>query len=142
MRFLMTINGGGPAPDAELYARMGEFIDELSKAGVLVATGGLAATGTHVRAEGGKVTFTDGPYAEAKETIVSFAVLDLPVTGGRDRAVPPVLGDPRRRRGRHPADLWTRVTSGPSSRRRGGRSRPASWRAWPGWSGTSGWPRN
>jgi len=78
MRFLMTINGGGPAPDAELYARMGEFIDELSKAGVLVATGGLAATGTHVRAEGGKVTFTDGPYAEAKETIVSFAVLDLP----------------------------------------------------------------
>jgi hypothetical protein len=78
MRFLMTINGGGRQPDAELYAKMGEFIDELSKAGILVATGGLAATGTHVRAEGGKLTFTDGPYAEAKETIVSFAVLDLP----------------------------------------------------------------
>ena len=78
MRFLMTINGGGRQPDAELYARMGEFIDDLTKAGVLIATGGLASTGTHVSASGGKVSFTDGPYAEAKETIVSFAVLDLP----------------------------------------------------------------
>jgi hypothetical protein len=33
--------------------------------------------GTHIRAADGKVTITDGPYAEAKETIVSFALLDV-----------------------------------------------------------------
>ena len=78
MRFLMTTNGGGPPPDARLYTEMAEFIDELTKAGVVIATGGLAGTGTHVRARGGRATFTDGPYAEAKETIVSFALVEVP----------------------------------------------------------------
>jgi hypothetical protein len=78
MRFLMTMNGGGPPADERLYAEMGRFIDELSKAGILLATGGLDPNGTHIRAAGGKLTLTDGPYAEAKETIVSFALLELP----------------------------------------------------------------
>lgn len=77
MRFLMTVNAGGPAPDDQLYADMARFVQELTAEGVLVATGGLAMEGTHVRATGGKATFTDGPYAEAKETIVSFAVVDV-----------------------------------------------------------------
>lgn len=77
MRFLMTLNGGGPEPDQRLYAEMGRFVEELSKAGVLLATGGLDPDGTHVSASGGKITLTDGPYAEAKETIVSFALLDV-----------------------------------------------------------------
>jgi hypothetical protein len=34
-------------------------------------------TGTHMTASGGRVTFTDGPYAEAKETIVSFALIEV-----------------------------------------------------------------
>jgi hypothetical protein len=78
VRFLMTVNGGGREPDAELYARMGEFIDELTKAGVLLATGGLDRNGTRARMSGGTLTFTDGPYAEATETIVSFALLEVP----------------------------------------------------------------
>jgi hypothetical protein len=76
MRFLMTMNGGGRPPDQELYAEMGRFIEELSNAGVLLATGGLDPNGTHIKATGGKITVTDGPYAEAKETIVSFALID------------------------------------------------------------------
>jgi hypothetical protein len=76
VRFLMTMNGGGPAADDRLYAEMGSFIEELSRAGVLLATGGLGP-GKHVSAAGGRATFTDGPYAEAKETIVSFALLDV-----------------------------------------------------------------
>lgn len=76
MRFLMTTNGGGPAPDAELFAQMGRLIEEMTKAGVLLATGGLDPAGTHVSAKGGQVTLTDGPYAEAKETIVSFALIE------------------------------------------------------------------
>jgi hypothetical protein len=73
----MTLNGGGRPADDDLYAEMGRFIEELTRAGVLLATGGLAMTGTHAVASGGRVTFTDGPYAESKETVVSFALLDV-----------------------------------------------------------------
>jgi hypothetical protein len=77
MRFLMTMNGGGRPPDRDLYAEMGRFVEELSRAGVLLATGGLDPNGTHVKSAAGKVTLTDGPYAEAKETIVSFALIEV-----------------------------------------------------------------
>ena len=77
MRYLMTLNGGGPPGDENLYAEMVRFITELSQAGVLVATGGLDSNGTHFTASGGLATLTDGPYAETKETIVSFAVLEV-----------------------------------------------------------------
>ncbi|MBU2669498.1 hypothetical protein KOI35_38910 [Actinoplanes bogorensis] len=73
----MTLNGGVAAADEQLYAEMGKFVEELTSAGVLLATGGLAMQGTHASASGGRVTFTDGPYAEAKETIVSFALLEV-----------------------------------------------------------------
>ncbi|MCW2899156.1 MAG: hypothetical protein JWO67_1421 [Streptosporangiaceae bacterium] len=76
MRFLLTINGGGRPPDAELYAEMGRFVEELTRAGVLLATGGLD-TGTHVVASGGEITLTDGPFAESKEQIVSFALIEV-----------------------------------------------------------------
>ena len=45
MRFLMTINGGGPQADEQLYADMAKFVEELSQAGVLLATGGLGMDG-------------------------------------------------------------------------------------------------
>jgi hypothetical protein len=77
MRFLMTMNGGGPAPTEELFAEMAVFVDEMTKAGVLLATGGLDPNGTHVRAAEGVASFTDGPYAESKETIVSFALIEV-----------------------------------------------------------------
>ena len=77
MRFLMTINGGGRDPDQQLYAEMGRFVEELTRAGVLLATGGLDTGGTHIKATEGRVTLIDGPYTEAKETIVSFALIDV-----------------------------------------------------------------
>jgi hypothetical protein len=76
MRFLMTVNGGGTPPDQELFAEMARFTEELTRAGVLLATGGLD-TGTHVRSAGGTISFTDGPFTEAKETIVSFALVEV-----------------------------------------------------------------
>jgi hypothetical protein len=76
VRFLLTMNGGGPAADEQLYAEMGEFMEELTRTGTLLAAGGLDQ-GTHMKAAGGTATFTDGPFAEAKETIVSFALLDV-----------------------------------------------------------------
>jgi hypothetical protein len=71
----MTVNGGGPAPDEQMYADMGRLVEEMTRAGVLLATGGLDR-GTHVTASGGNITLTDGPYTESKEVIVSFALIE------------------------------------------------------------------
>lgn len=73
----MTLNGGGPAADDQLYADMGRFVEEPTRAGVLLATGSLDPVGTHITSSQGKTVLLDGPYAEAKETIVSFALIDV-----------------------------------------------------------------
>jgi hypothetical protein len=67
-------------PGPELMAKMGALIDELTKAGVLEATGGLASTkqGARIRFEGGKHTVIDGPFAESKEMIAGYAIFDVP----------------------------------------------------------------
>lgn len=76
MRFLMTTNGGGPPPDDRLYAEMAELVEEMTRTGVLLAAGGLDR-GTHITAAGGTMTLTDGPFAESKEVIVSFALVEV-----------------------------------------------------------------
>jgi hypothetical protein len=76
MRFLMTVNGGGPPPDEQLYADMAKLVEEMTRAGVLLATGGLDR-GTHITASGGNMTLTDGPFTESKEVIVSFALIEV-----------------------------------------------------------------
>jgi hypothetical protein len=67
-------------PDPQHMAKMGALVDEMTKAGVLQATGGLASTkkGARIRFEGGKRTVIDGPFAESKELIAGYAILDLP----------------------------------------------------------------
>ena len=50
MRFLMTLNGGGRDPDQQMYTEMGRFVEELTQAGVLLATGGLDTAGGTPRA--------------------------------------------------------------------------------------------
>ena len=77
MRFLMTTKGGGSPPTQQLYEDMARLVEEMTKAGVLLASGGLDLNGTRVVSSGGKITFTDGPYAETKETIVSFALVEV-----------------------------------------------------------------
>ncbi len=76
MRFLMTTTAG-EAPDEQMMTEMGRFVEELSRAGVLLATGGLDPVGTRVSSRDGKVTVTDGPFTEAKEAIISFALIDV-----------------------------------------------------------------
>lgn len=76
MQFLMTTRGGDSAPpDDALLAEVAAFVDEMTRAGVLLATGGLGP-GARVASRGGRVTVTDGPFAEAKESIVSFALIE------------------------------------------------------------------
>ncbi|MCP2337000.1 YciI family protein [Actinomadura rupiterrae] len=79
MRFLlMTVDDGTEQGelDAELQARMGAFIAEMSKAGVLLATGGLDPRATHIVAKDGKAEVVDGPFSEAKEFVAGFALIE------------------------------------------------------------------
>jgi hypothetical protein len=80
MRFLSiykTAETGVP-PTTEHMAAMGKLIEEMAKAGVLLATEGClpSAKGARVRRSGGKVTVTDGPFTESKELIAGFALLE------------------------------------------------------------------
>jgi hypothetical protein len=76
MRFLMTVTAA-TAPDEKMMTEMGQLVEDLTKAGVLLATGGLDQAGTRVSATDGKITLTDGPFTEAKEAILSFALVDV-----------------------------------------------------------------
>jgi hypothetical protein len=52
----------------------------MQSAGVLQATGGLSGTkkGARIRYDGGKPTIIDGPFAESKELVAGYAIVDLP----------------------------------------------------------------
>jgi hypothetical protein len=79
MRFLSIYmhpeTNEGPTP--ELMTEMGKLIEEMTKAGTLLATEGCLPTskGARVRRAGKKLTVTDGPFTEAKEVIGGFALL-------------------------------------------------------------------
>jgi hypothetical protein len=76
MRFLMTTTAGDP-PDEKMMTEMGRLVEDLTREGVLLATGGLDPVGSRVTSSGGKVTVTDGPFTEAKEAILSFALIEV-----------------------------------------------------------------
>ena len=80
MRFmLMTTddNSADTPPDETMMVEMGKFIEEMSKSRALLATGGLEPDGTRIASSGGRVTVTDGPFAEAKESVVGFALIEV-----------------------------------------------------------------
>lgn len=64
-------------PDESLYAEMGKFVEELTAAGILLATGGLEPGGVRVTSADGEITVTDGPFAEAKESVAGFALVEV-----------------------------------------------------------------
>jgi hypothetical protein len=67
----------GVLPDEKILTEMGKFNEELEKAGVLLAAEGLQASskGARVRSANGKVKVIDGPFAEAKELVAGFWLL-------------------------------------------------------------------
>ena len=64
-------------PSAELMAEMGKLLEEMTKSGVLLDTAGLrpVTEGTVLRLAGGKQTVVDGPFAEAKEVVGGYCIL-------------------------------------------------------------------
>jgi hypothetical protein len=79
MRFMVMIKSdetteAGILPDEKILTEMGEYNEELVKAGVLLAAEGLhpSSKGARVRFSGSQRTVIDGPFAEAKELIAGF----------------------------------------------------------------------
>lgn len=69
----------GAPPDPEMWEAMGKYNEELVKAGVLVAAEGLhpSSKGVRVRFSGDQRTVIDGPFAETKELIAGFWLLQV-----------------------------------------------------------------
>ena len=79
MRFMVIVKASknseaGLMPDKKLLQDMGNFNQELIKAGVMLAGEGLHASskGARVTFSGDKRTVTDGPFAETKELVAGF----------------------------------------------------------------------
>ena len=79
MRFMILVKANkdseaGVLPDEKALTAMGKFNEELAKAGVMLAGEGLHASskGARVKFSGNKRTVTDGPFAETKELVAGF----------------------------------------------------------------------
>jgi hypothetical protein len=66
-------------PSKELMERMGALVEEMTKAGVMLATNGLqpSSKGKRVRLADGKLTVIDGPFTESKELVASYALFQV-----------------------------------------------------------------
>jgi hypothetical protein len=87
MRFIITAQSGAektttdPQPefDADLFKAYMRFNEEMHRAGVLVASEGLnpAAKGARIAVANGKRYVVDGPFAESKELVGGFYVIEV-----------------------------------------------------------------
>ena len=84
MRFMILLKAdknteAGVPPSEKLLAEMGNYNEELVKAGVLLAGEGLqpSSKGARVKFSGTKRTVTDGPFSEAKELIAGFWLIEV-----------------------------------------------------------------
>jgi hypothetical protein len=84
MRFMVLVKANkdseaGVLPSKELLAEMGRFNDEMLKDGVMLAADGLQASskGARIRFSGDKRTVIDGPFAETKELVAGFWIIQV-----------------------------------------------------------------
>jgi hypothetical protein len=81
MKFLMTYQQGPNAkpPTPEHMAAISTFAEKQMKAGILKMTGGLVrpSKGIQLVCKAGKMSVTDGPFAETKELIDGFALVEV-----------------------------------------------------------------
>jgi len=82
MRFMVIVKANeeseaGILPSSELLTEMGKFNEQLVKDGVMLAGEGLQASskGARLRFEGNKRTVVDGPFAETKELVAGFWIV-------------------------------------------------------------------
>lgn len=84
MRYMIIVKAtvdseAGVMPKPELLAEMGQFHEELAKAGILRDASGLkpSARGWRIQYEGGQTRFVDGPFAETKELIAGYTIIEV-----------------------------------------------------------------
>jgi hypothetical protein len=84
MRFMVIVKAtkdseAGAHPPAAIMAAVGKLAEESTRKGTLVSTGGLmpSSNGARVHLAGGKLTVTDGPFAEAKELVGGWAFIEV-----------------------------------------------------------------
>lgn len=87
MRFIITAHPGPETPaadpsapiDEQLFTAYMKFNEDMHRAGVLVAAEGLnpAGKGAQVQVKGGRRTVVDGPFAESKELVGGFYVIEV-----------------------------------------------------------------
>jgi hypothetical protein len=84
MRFMVIIKGNGESeagvmPSEQMLTEMGKFNEELVSAGVMLAGEGLhpSSKGARIHFSGGKATVVDGPFAESKELIAGFWLIQV-----------------------------------------------------------------
>ena len=106
MRVMLMIKGDpqpGAAPSDELLGAIGRYNDELKEAGVLIDVAGLlpSATGRRVRLSVGNYAVLDGPFAESKQLVAGYWILQVP---SMDEAVEWAE--------RFPFEAWSRIYPG------------------------------
>jgi hypothetical protein len=84
MRFIIIVRGNrdseaGVLPAEPLVAAMAAYHEQLAKAGVLLDANGLqpSAKGFRLRWQGGRRTLVDGPFAESKELVAGYTVIQV-----------------------------------------------------------------
>jgi hypothetical protein len=84
MKFMMIVKASkdseaGKMPSEELLSKMGKYNEELMKAGVLLDLAGLqpSSKGTRIKFSGGKRTIVDGPFAETKELVAGYWIIQV-----------------------------------------------------------------
>src|ERR1700735_1896455 len=85
MRFMVIVKSTpetekqGALPNPQGLLEMGKYLEELLKAGVLLACDGLqpSSKGARVKFSGKSHTVIDGPFTEAKELIAGFSILQV-----------------------------------------------------------------
>lgn len=91
MRFMILVKASaaseaGVMPEEGLIAEMAAYHEQLAQAGVLLDANGLhpSARGWRLRWAGGRPAVVDGPFAESKELVAGYTLIDVP---SRDAAL-------------------------------------------------------
>jgi len=82
MRFLSLVRveeNTGKQPSERLMTEMGKLMTEMTEAGKLLDTAGLAPTAAskRVRLRAGRISVVDGPFTETKEVVAGFALWEV-----------------------------------------------------------------
>jgi hypothetical protein len=91
MKFMVIVKASaaseaGVMPSEKLFTDMGNFNEELVKAGVMLAGEGLmpSSRGARIRFDGNQRTVIDGPFTETKELVAGFWLIEV---GSKEEAI-------------------------------------------------------